>query len=380
MDLTAQSNPRPEGAGQKKDEQVKLSRHSPKQHPLWQLTLMRWRIFVREPAALFWTYGFPVVLALALGTAFRNRPPEPVVVAVEAAPGCENWRDALSTNSQIHVRWLTPQQAHEALRVGKVSVVVGHSASDSTPTHGEPRVYKFDPTRPESRMARAIVDDALQRAEGRADPTPVRDQLVTDPGSRYIDFLIPGLLGFNLMSSGLWGVGFVIVEMRVRKLIKRMMATPVSRTHFLLSFVLVRGFFLLGELPVLLCFANWVFHVPVRGSIALIAGLCVLGSLMFAGMGLLIGSRAQNTHTVAGLVNAVTIPMLVTSGVFFSAARFPDMFQPLIKLLPLTALNDAIRTVMLDGVGVAAVTTEIGIMLAWGLISFVIALRIFRWQ
>jgi ABC-2 type transport system permease protein len=106
----------------------------------------------------------------------------------------------------------------------------------------------------------------------------------------------------------------------------------------------------------------------------------VLGSLMFAGMGLLIGSRAQNTHTVAGLVNAVTIPMLVTSGVFFSAARFPDMIQPLIKLLPLTALNDAIRTVMLDGVGVGAVTTEIGIMLAWGLISFVIALRIFRWQ
>jgi ABC-2 type transport system permease protein len=351
---------------------TRLSRQTHPQHPLWQLTLMRWRIFVREPSALFWTYGFPVVLALALGTAFRNRPPEPVVVAVEASPGCENWRDALSTNSQVHVRWLTAQQAHEALRVGKVSVVVGRQESG--------RVYQFDPTRPESRMARAIVDDALQRAEGRADPTPVENKLVTEPGSRYIDFLIPGLLGFNLMSSGLWGVGFVIVEMRVRKLVKRMMATPISRTHFLLSFVLVRGFFLIGELPVLLCFANWVFHVPVRGSITLIAGLCILGSLMFAGMGLLIGSRAQNTHTVAGLVNAVTLPMLVTSGVFFSAARFPDVIQPLIKLLPLTALNDAIRTVMLDGVGAAAVTTQIGIILAWGLISFVIALRIFRWQ
>jgi ABC-type multidrug transport system permease subunit len=366
---------------------------------------MRWRIFVREPSALFWTYGFPVVLALALGTAFRNRPPEPVVVAVEATPGCENWRDALSTNSQIRVRWLTPQQAHEALRAGKVSVVVGRPESREeiplTPsfvkstTEGRPalspsdgerekrspgRVYQFDPTRPESRIARAIVDDALQRAEGRADPTPVRDQLVTEPGSRYIDFLIPGLLGFNLMSSGLWGVGFVIVDMRVRKLIKRMMATPVSRTHFLLSFVLVRGAFLLGELPILLCFANWVFHVPIRGSIALIAGLCVLGSLMFAGLGLLIGSRAQNTHTVAGLVNAVTLPMLVTSGVFFSASRFPEVIQPLIRLLPLTALNDAVRMVMLDGVGVAAVTTQIGIILAWGLIPFVIALRIFRWQ
>ena len=344
---------------------------------------MRWRIFVREPSALFWTYGFPVVLALALGVAFRNRPPEPVEVVVESSPGCEVWRDALLTNSQVHVRWLDPQKAREALRVGKVSVVVGRQ--DSHAAAGRPgaeqrRIYQFDPTRPEARMARAIVDDALQRAEGRSDPTPVRDQLVTEVGSRYIDFLIPGLLGFNLMSSGLWGVGFVIVEMRFRKLIKRMMATPMSRAHFLLSFVLVRGVFLLGELPVLLCFAHWVFHVPIRGSLPLIVGLSALGSLMFAGMGLLIGSRAQNTHTVAGLVNLVTLPMLVTSGVFFSAARFPEVFQPLIRLLPLTALIEAVRTVMLDGAGLPAVANQIGIMLAWGLISFVVALRVFRWQ
>jgi len=342
---------------------------------------MRWRIFVREPSALFWTYGFPVVLALALGVAFRNRPPEPVEVAIENSPGCEAWRDALSTNSQAHVRWLNPQQAREALRAGKVSVVVGRLPSPTlSAQENPPRIYQFDPTRPESRMARAIVDEALQRVEGRADPTPVQDQLVTEPGSRYIDFLIPGLLGFNLMSSGLWGVGFVIVEMRVRKLIKRMMATPMSRAHFLLSFVLVRGVFLLGELPVLLCFAHWVFHVPIRGSVPLIVGLSALGSLMFAGLGLLIGCRAQNTHTVAGLVNLATLPMLVTSGVFFSAARFPEAFQPIIRLLPLTAVIEAVRTVMLDGVGVAAVANQIGIMLAWGLISFVIALRMFRWQ
>lgn len=358
---------------------TKLQRHTRRQYPLWQLTLMRWRIFVREPSALFWTYGFPVVLALALGVAFRNRPPEPVEVAVEASPGCEGWREALATNSQVHVRWLNPQEAREALRVGKVSVVVGRQNAGA-PGPERKRLYQFDPTRPESRMARAVVDDALQRAEGRVDPTRVWDRIVSEPGSRYIDFLIPGLLGFNLMSSGLWGVGFVIVEMRVRKLIKRMMATPMSRAHFLLSFVLVRGVFLLGELPILLGFAHWVFHVPIRGSVPLIVGLSALGSLMFAGMGLLIGSRAQNTHTVAGLVNLTTLPMLVTSGVFFSAARFPEAVQPIIRLLPLTALIEAVRTVMLDGAGVAAVANQIGIMLAWGVISFVVALGMFRWQ
>jgi ABC-2 type transport system permease protein len=348
-----------------------ISRSSTRQHPLWQLTLMRWRIFAREPAAIFWTYGFPILLALALGIAFRNRPPEPVEVAVQAAPGAEAWRDALSRNPAMHVRWLEAGEARNALRVGKVSVVV---------VAGNSRTYEFDPTRPESRMARAAVDDVLQRAEGRADPTPVKDRLVTEPGSRYIDFLVPGLLGFNLMSSGMWGVGFVLVEMRVRKLIKRMTATPMSRAHFLLSFVLVRAVFLIGELPLLLAFAYWVFGVPVRGSLLFVAGLSVLGSLAFASMGLLVGCRAQNTHTAAGLVNLVTLPMLVCSGVFFSAARFPEMFQPLIRALPLTALIEAVRAVMLDGAGPGAVARQVVVLLVWGAVSFGVALRLFRWQ
>lgn len=342
-----------------------------RQYPLWELTLMRWRIFAREPSAIFWTYAFPLLLALALGIAFRNRPPEPVEVAVQASAEAEPLRAALAKNSSLRVRWLDSSQAHEALRVGKVSLVVGAD---------RPRTYEFDPTRPESRLARAIVDDALQRAEGRSDAAPVRDRLMTEPGSRYIDFLIPGLLGFNLMSSGLWGVGFVLVEMRVRKLIKRLIATPMSRTHFLLSFVLVRGLFLLGELPLLLAFAHWVFDVPIRGSLLLIIALSTLGSLVFAGMGLLVGARAQNTQTVAGLINLLTLPMAICSGVFFSSARFPEVFQPLIKALPLTALIEGVRAVMIDGGGATAVVWHATILLVWGTVSFGVALRLFRWQ
>jgi ABC-2 type transport system permease protein len=349
----------------------KINLTSERQHPLWQLTLMRWRIFAREPAAIFWTYCFPLLLALALGIAFRNRPPEPVEVAVQAGPGAEAWREALAKNPAVHVRWLEAREAHDALRIGKVSVVV---------VAGPARTYEFDPTRPESRMARAVVDDALQRAEGRTDPTPVQDQLVTEPGSRYIDFLVPGLLGFNLMSSGMWGVGFVLVEMRVRKLIKRMTATPMSRTHFLLSFVLVRAVFLLGELPLLLAFAHWGFHVPIRGSLVLIAAFSALGSLTFAGLGLLVGCRAQNTHSVAGLVNLVTLPMTICSGVFFSATRFPDAVQPFIKALPLTALIEGVRAIMLSGAGLAGILQHTVILVIWGAVSFLLALRLFRWQ
>ena len=350
---------------------MELKRTTERQHPLGQLSLMRFRIFVREPAALFWTYGFPLLLALVLGTAFRNRPPEPVDVAVVAGAGTEVWRETLARTPSVHVHWLNAQDAHEALRAGKVSLVV---------EAGRPRTYQFDPTRPESRLARAVVDDALQRADGRVDATPVKDRLVTEPGSRYIDFLIPGLLGFNLMSGGLWGVGFVLVDMRVRKLIKRMIATPMSRSDLLLSFVLVRALFLIIELPVLLAFARWVFGVPIRGSLLLLVALGILGSLVFAGIGLLLGSRAQTTQTAAGLVNLVSLPMIVCSGVFFSAARFPDVFQPVIRALPLTALIESMRTVMLDGAGLVAVAGHVLVMVLWGVLCFVVALRLFRWQ
>jgi ABC-type multidrug transport system permease subunit len=335
---------------------------------------MRWRIFVREPSTMFWTFGFPLVLALALGIAFRNRPPDPVDAVIVAAPGGEALRDALAHAPDIRVLYLPPDQAEQALRTGRAAVLVEPAAGD------RPRTYRYDPQRPESRLARALVDDTLQRAEGRGDARPVRDEQVSEPGARYIDFLIPGLLGFQLMNSGLWGVGFVIVEMRVKKLVKRMVATPMRRSHFLLSFVLMRAVFLIVELPVLLVFAWLVFHVPIRGSLPLLAALAVLGSLMFAGLGLLAASRATNTQTVGGLVQLMMIPMTMCSGVFFSASRFPMVMQPAIKLLPLTALIDSVRAVMIDGAGPAAVAMPAAIMAFWGLASFAIALRIFRWR
>jgi len=339
--------------------------------PLVELVLSRWRMFYREPSALFWTYGFPILLALALGVAFRNRPPEPVDAVVQAGPGAEALREVLARSPAVNVRILDAQAAALALRSGQFAVVV---------VPGTPRTYRYDPTRPESRMARAIVDDRLQRAEGRSDPTAVQDTLVTEPGSRYIDFLIPGLLGFGLMSSGLWGVGFVIVEMRTRKLLKRLLATPMRKSDFLFSFVLMRGLFLLGELPVLLVFAYAVFDVPVRGSWALLAGLATLGSLTFAALGLLVASRAQNQQTVGGLINLVTMPMAIGSGVFFSAHRFPEAVQPVLALLPLTALNDSMRAVMLQGAGLGQVLRPTLILLAWGVLSVLLALRLFRWR
>jgi ABC-type multidrug transport system permease subunit len=339
--------------------------------PLWQLTLARWRSFYREPSTIFWAFVFPIVLAFALGIAFRNRPPEPVWAAVQKGDGAHEVFHALQASQEVKVELLDAEHAMEALRTGKVSLVV---------IAGATRTYEYDPTRPESRLARAVVDDVLQRADGRKDPTAVADSRITAPGSRYIDFLIPGLLGLNLMSSGMWGIGYVIVEMRTRKLIKRLLATPMRKRDFLIAFGAMRGLFLLGELPLLVGFAWLVFHVGVRGSLPLLLACATLGSLTFAGLGLLTASRAQNTQTANGLINLVQMPMFLLSGVFFSSERFPAVMQPVIKAMPLTALNDALRGIMIDGAGVAAIARPMAIVIAWGFLSFALALKLFRWR
>jgi ABC-2 type transport system permease protein len=338
---------------------------------LWELTLTRWRMFLREPSAVFWTFGFPILLSIALGIAFRNRPPEPVRVAVEAGEGASEIRAALDV-PDVRVTIEPPEVAERMLRSGKVSVVISPS----------PRAYHFDETRPESRLARLVVDDKLQRAAGRTDVASAlaKDERVTEPGARYIDFLLPGLIGMSLMSSGMWGIGYLIVEMRTRKLIKRMVATPMRRGHFLLSFVFMRMLVLVFELPILLGFGRLVFGVQVHGSYALLAAVVLLGAVAFSGLGLLVASRAENTQTAGGLINLVMLPMFMCSGVFFSSHNFPMALQPFIGALPLTALNDALRAVMNEGAGARAIAMPSLVLALCAAVSFTLALRIFRWR
>jgi ABC-2 type transport system permease protein len=337
---------------------------------LIELTLVRFRLFFREPSALFWTFGFPVILSVALGIAFRNRPPEPIVVDVEDGPGAEATLAALAS-PRVKATVRAPGQATAELRAGKVPLVV---------VPGDPVTYRYDETRPEARLARSAVDDILQRAAGRRDPLAVADERVTEPGARYIDFLIPGLVGLNLMQSSMWGIGYLIVEMRTKKLVKRMLATPMRRTDFLLSFVIMRAVFVLIEVPILFAFGWLAFGVRIAGSWWLVLALSLVGALTFAGLGLLVASRAQNTQTVGGLMNLVMMPMFIGSGVFFATTNFPDAMQPFLRALPLTAVNDALRGVANQAAGVRDVIGQLAVLTAWGIASFAAALKMFRWR
>ena len=339
-------------------------------NPFLQLFLARLREFAREPEVVFWVFGFPILLAVGLGIAFRNKPPDEIAVGVLDAPGAQDVMRALPSKDGFKVEQVTPAEADQRLRLGRISLIVVPGASFE---------YRFDPTRPDSVLARARVHDALERAAGRADPVSARDTLVTQPGSRYIDFLIPGLLGMNIMSGGMWGVGYVIVEMRSRKLLKRLIATPMRRGHFLGAMMASRTVMVLAQMVFLLFFGWLFFDMVLQGAPWLAALLSLLGAFAFSGLGLLVASRAQKTETVSGLMNLVMMPMFVFSGVFFSAERFPAVIQPFMKALPLTALNDALRAVILEGADLSSQIGRIAILLAWGAVSFALALRLFRW-
>jgi ABC-type multidrug transport system permease subunit len=340
-------------------------------HPLVQLTLARAREFYREPEAVFWVFGFPVVLAFALGIAFRSRGPDALHIGVVRGPGDSSVAAVIRRSPALVARVLDSSEAQAALRGGHIALLV---------LPGEPLGYRYDTTRAESRLARLEVDDVVQRARGRRDPTAVRDERITAPGSRYIDFLIPGLLGMNLMGSGLWGVGFSVVNARSKKLLKRFMATPMRKSHYLLAFILSRLMFLVLEIAALVGFGWAMFRVGVRGSILALGAITVLGALSFAGLGLLVASRARTVEAVSGLMNLVMLPMWILSGTFFSYARFPDAMLPFVRALPLTALNDALRAVMIDGASFSSLARPLAVVIVWGVTSFGIALRIFRWR
>ncbi len=338
---------------------------------LYQLTLWRVREFIREPEAVFWIFAFPVLLAFALGIAFKYRGPTPVTVAVEEGPGAATLVSTLESSQGITARVLDGPHAQNQLRTGRVSLVA---------VPGDPVVFRYDSTREESHLARLVVTNVLQAAGGRRDVRVIREERVTEPGSRYIDFLIPGLLGMNIMGTGMWGIGFGVVKTRSDKLLKRLLASPMTKSEYLMAHVLARLVFLALEVAAVLVFAALAFQVPVRGSLLTIGLIVVLGAMTFSGMGLLVASRSKTVEGVSGLMNLVMVPMWICSGVFFSWSHFPEAVQPFIRALPLTALNDALRATMIDGAPAIQSAGAVGVVGLWGVVSFAAALKIFRWS
>jgi len=335
---------------------------------LFQLTSARFRLFFREPEAVFWIFVFPILLSVGLSIAFRHRPAAVLQVGATTTPLTQS----LNADKGLRATAVDEAEGKRELATGRILLLAVQAPGGV--------VFDYDDTNPDARAARLLADRALERAAGQRENVQITSQQVHEAGARYIDFVIPGLLGMNLMSSAIWGLGFSIVEARQKKLLKRLVASPMPRWQYLASFLLSRLLLLVIEVGVFLGFARLVFGVPFRGPIWQLAVVCVLASLSFSALGLLIASRAKTMEAASGLMNLVMLPMWIVSGVFFSASRFPDVLQPFIRALPLTAAIDALRGNMLQGYSVQHLFAPVAVLLTWLLVSFAVALRIFRWR
>lgn len=354
----------------------------------WQLFLFRWREFLRTPEIIFWVLVFPCLTLLVLGMAFRPAPPEPIPVLVAVAPG-DLVAEALAKSLEgpdLRVLRAEPDAAQLGLRRGEAALLVRPSgarvgevrAGDVQVSAPGAPVLQGDPTNPETRAARLLVKAALAKAAGQP-PPPGTDEQVTARGARYIDWLVPGLLGMQIMNGSLWGLGFGLVEVRAKKLLKRFAVTPMSRLEFLLAHAAQRFVVVALEAVVMFVFARLVFDVPMEGSWLAFALAAGLGTLAFCGIGVLVAARPRTTEVAAMVMNLPMLPQMILSGVFFSAARFPDWFQPFVQALPLTALNDAMRAVQNEGAGLSGIAHELLILAVWSVVTWIVGLKLFRW-
>lgn len=345
--------------------------------PLWELTLTRILEVLRDPMALFWTFGFPIFVAVVLGLAFRTAPvaPAPVGVSCTAEPAaCKPLLQQLTAAARLRVQKLTPAAAMRDLGRGKLDVVLEIRRGGAS----EPElIYHLDPSRREAYAARLAVEEAL---DTRPPQYASREQPYTERGARYIDFLMPGIVALNLMGSGVWGIGFALVEARRRKLLRRLSTTPMRRSHFLLSYMFSRMLLLIPEVALLFGFGVLAFDAPLRGSLAALAFVSLVGAFAFTGVGVLIAARVDSSETAAGWSNFVMMPMWLFSGVFFSYELFPEALHPAIRTLPLTALADALRAIANEAAPLSACLYELLILAIWTVVSFALALRLFRWQ
>jgi ABC-2 type transport system permease protein len=350
-----------------------VSRPDDVPNPLAELIKARVREFLREPGYVFWVFGFPLLMAIGLGLAFRSKRPEPPRIVVTARVAAEAAR-ALTNSPRLNVERQSRADAERSLARTKIDLLVDQP---------EPRgaiVFELDPTQEKALLARAVTEDVLERAAGRRSLVAIDEQAMTKKGSRYVDFLFPGLIGLNLMGSSMWSIGYNLVLARKRKLLRRYAVTPMRRSHFLLSYFFSRSSFLVLELAVLIGFGRLVFQTHVQGSVAALLVASTLGAAAFAAIGFLIGARLSSTEVAGGWMNFVQLPMWLLSGSFFSYERFPHWLELPIRLLPLTAANDALRRVYNEAGTLSSISFELVVLSVWTLAGFAIAVRAFRWQ
>jgi ABC-2 type transport system permease protein len=371
---------------------------------LWQLTSALFREIIREPGVLFWGILFPILMSLGLGIAFTKKADVIRKVAVISPDKRVSLNDSLSVlynfleknceknsvsdpegwkwklqlkdeklgNSIFLFHEMEWQKSMMMLKRGTVNVVL-----EEKDGHTE---YHFDPMNADAQLTYLKLNTLLNSPGVKEASSNEYVRPLTVTGTRYIDFLVPGLITMGVMMSSMWGISYGLIEKRSKKLLRRLVATPMKKSHFLIALITVRITMNLIESLVLFFFALFAFNMEIQGDISALIILFLAGNIAFAGIAVFVSSHTSNTEVGNGLINFVVMPMMVLSGIFFSYHNFPDWSIGVIQKLPLTMLTDGIRSIFNEGAGYSEVAMPIIILTATGAFFFTIGLKIFKWH
>ncbi|MFO7838734.1 MAG: ABC transporter permease [Desulfosalsimonadaceae bacterium] len=379
---------------------------------LAHLTAAHFKEVTRQPAVIFWGIIFPILISLGLGLAFTRQTETERRVAVVPPAIQENAGDAggkvhaflqahavlvkqpdtgkpqyrlviedeaMGRTSFVFIEagW---QQALSLLKKGNVCLIMKDSVSEINQDTGRDISYHLDPVKPEAQIAYLKLSKMMS-AQGPPEAAISRNvSPLSVPGSRYIDFLVPGLISMGVMMSCMWGIGYGMIDKRSKKMLRRMVATPMRKSHFLMALMAVRVAMNVIEAGLLFFFAALAFDISIQGSLPALFVVFLAGNFAFGGIAILTASHTANTEVGNGLINAVVLPMSVLSGIFFSYHNFPDWSIPVIEKLPLTLLADGVRSIFIEGAGFAETAWPALILLAIGGFFFAAGLRVFRWH
>lgn len=363
----------------------------------FQLLISHFKEIIREPAVIFWGVVFPILMAWGLGMAFTQKPgitsdivfiaktnqaeilPEAISSKLNLRKTFSkgqtcyqfNYSDKKSGNITFNFYPKTWDDANLMLKKGQTSIVI--DVKDGLP------VFYFDRMNQEAQLLFIQLSGLLEKGSAYLSEQNLHAEPLTLAGTRYVDFLIPGLIGMGIMMSCMWGLSYSLIEKRSKKLLRRMVATPMKKPVFLTSLFTARFTMNLAEATILAMFAYFYFGVEIQGSIAALLLLFIAGNTAFSGLAVLISSRTANPEVGNGLINAIVTPMLVLSGVFFSYHSFPEWIVHIIKPLPLTMLNDGARAIFNEGAGFTETIIPALILFAEGFVFFFAGLKTFKW-
>jgi ABC-2 type transport system permease protein len=355
----------------------------------------RYKQFVRNRGALFFSFLFPIIFILLFGWAFQNMGTQTFKVGLsdEGSPqttSCmiQSLESVVIQNTQ---KEFTTQSGNldnllALLKNGDLDVVIvipagmdtlGPGQSDNVQVYYDASQTVFQQTLIPALYQ--VINAIDQRLGGYTPLIGMEQTSVQSHELRYIDFLLPGILGMTLMFIGVQG-GLPIIQQRQAHIIKRLGSTPLRRSMLVMGDVVFRMIVVLLSAALIILVGRLVFNVRMVGNWLSLCGIILLGSLVFVNLGYLIAAFVKTQESAIPVVQIVDLPMMILSGTFFSVASMPFFIEPLVKILPLTYLNDALRQIMVAGTPLYSMTADIAVLAAWAIVSLGLTIRFFRWD